>query len=399
MRSLPISSRARRNSYPPTMRPITGDVIEGQGSLFHPAYAGVTLGLLHGSQPDAIVLCHDPSRRTIDEYPDFPIPDLQAAIDDYLARRPADQPSDTLRRPQHQFLDSLRCDCAEYFRGLTAELDCRYAIPCVPAWMCWQPLCSHPCGDGSAWPRGMGSLKATKTQLPSGFPSPLPLTLGRSTSWAPVASALCVDLLQYSPGGVRSLLATVFFVAGRLLTLPGERCLQAVERSWRSQRRWVGRRIVAVRQDDDREAPLRVAHDDVAKSDRFARMPASLAGDAPAEAILNGRIVGRGRSLEREAQRGRPQKPVLAKCRIPFREVVDGGIDTAVAEGGAGQALIGARPRMPGGAVAEGAVRDDRLACLDATVLCMPSGWKMRSRRTEAKSLADARPAMSASRE
>jgi uncharacterized NAD-dependent epimerase/dehydratase family protein len=60
------------------------DVIEGQGSLFHPAYAGVTLGLLHGSQPDAIVLCHDPSRRTIDEYPDFPLPELRVAIEDYL---------------------------------------------------------------------------------------------------------------------------------------------------------------------------------------------------------------------------------------------------------------------------------------------------------------------------
>jgi len=60
------------------------DVIEGQGSLFHPAYAGVTLGLLHGSQPDALVLCHDPTRLTIDEYPDFPIPDLQTVIDDYL---------------------------------------------------------------------------------------------------------------------------------------------------------------------------------------------------------------------------------------------------------------------------------------------------------------------------
>lgn len=50
------------------------DVIEGQGSLFHPAYAGVSLGLLHGSQPDAIVLCHDPRRVHIDGYPDFPLP-------------------------------------------------------------------------------------------------------------------------------------------------------------------------------------------------------------------------------------------------------------------------------------------------------------------------------------
>ncbi len=61
------------------------DVIEGQGSLYHPAYAAVTLGLLHGSQPDAIVLCHDPTRQTIDEYPNYPIPDLQDAIDFYLA--------------------------------------------------------------------------------------------------------------------------------------------------------------------------------------------------------------------------------------------------------------------------------------------------------------------------
>ena len=60
------------------------DVIEGQGALFHPAYAGVTLGLLHGSQPDALVLCHDPSRQTIEGYANCPIPDLQDAIDRYV---------------------------------------------------------------------------------------------------------------------------------------------------------------------------------------------------------------------------------------------------------------------------------------------------------------------------
>jgi uncharacterized NAD-dependent epimerase/dehydratase family protein len=57
------------------------DVIEGQGSLFHPSYAGVSLGLLHGSQPDAIVLCHDASRSCIDGLPDYPLPDLREAID------------------------------------------------------------------------------------------------------------------------------------------------------------------------------------------------------------------------------------------------------------------------------------------------------------------------------
>jgi uncharacterized NAD-dependent epimerase/dehydratase family protein len=57
------------------------DVIEGQGSLFHPAYAGVSLALLHGSQPDAIVVCHDPGRPHIDGYPGFPLPRIEDCID------------------------------------------------------------------------------------------------------------------------------------------------------------------------------------------------------------------------------------------------------------------------------------------------------------------------------
>ncbi|HEU4516379.1 MAG TPA: DUF1611 domain-containing protein [Steroidobacteraceae bacterium] len=64
----------------PDAAPSHWDVIEGQGSLFHPAYAGVSLGLLHGSQPDVIVLCHEPGRTHLLGYPDFPTPQLHDAI-------------------------------------------------------------------------------------------------------------------------------------------------------------------------------------------------------------------------------------------------------------------------------------------------------------------------------
>lgn len=57
------------------------DVIEGQGSLFHPAYAAVSLGLLHGSQPDVIVVCHEPGRERVLGHPDFALPSIQETVD------------------------------------------------------------------------------------------------------------------------------------------------------------------------------------------------------------------------------------------------------------------------------------------------------------------------------
>ncbi len=55
-------------------------IVEGQGSLFHPSFSGVTLGLLHGSQPDAFVVCHEPTRTTMRGVP-TPLPTIQQVIE------------------------------------------------------------------------------------------------------------------------------------------------------------------------------------------------------------------------------------------------------------------------------------------------------------------------------
>ena len=67
----------------PANEPDHWDVIEGQGSLFHPAYAGVTLGLVHGSQAEALVLCHDAARKHVIGYPTYPLPSLGECIEAY----------------------------------------------------------------------------------------------------------------------------------------------------------------------------------------------------------------------------------------------------------------------------------------------------------------------------
>ncbi len=56
------------------------DLIEGQGSLFHPSYAGVSLGLLHGAQADCLVMCHDPNRDHMRGVPEYPLVSLGECI-------------------------------------------------------------------------------------------------------------------------------------------------------------------------------------------------------------------------------------------------------------------------------------------------------------------------------
>lgn len=65
----------------PTNDPDHWDVIEGQGSLFHASYAGVTLGLIHGAQPDALVVCHEPTRPHMRGLPSYKLPDLKLCIE------------------------------------------------------------------------------------------------------------------------------------------------------------------------------------------------------------------------------------------------------------------------------------------------------------------------------
>ncbi|MGB0571688.1 MAG: N-acetyltransferase DgcN [Alphaproteobacteria bacterium] len=69
----------------PANAPDHWDLVEGQGSLFHPSYAGVTMGLVHGAQPDALVLCHEPTRTHMRGLPHQALPDIGVCIEGHLA--------------------------------------------------------------------------------------------------------------------------------------------------------------------------------------------------------------------------------------------------------------------------------------------------------------------------
>jgi len=69
----------------PSAPPDHIDVIEGQGSIFHPSYAGVALGLLHGSQPDRFVVCHEPGRTHVLGHAEFSLPSIEQVIEQTIA--------------------------------------------------------------------------------------------------------------------------------------------------------------------------------------------------------------------------------------------------------------------------------------------------------------------------
>ena len=104
------------------------DVIEGQGALLHPSYAGVSLGLLHGSQPDAVVLCHDAGRDDLIGLEGiFAVPALDEVIDIVLSEARVTNPACIWAGIS---INTSTLDDAARSRYLS-DLETRYGLPCV----------------------------------------------------------------------------------------------------------------------------------------------------------------------------------------------------------------------------------------------------------------------------
>lgn len=106
-------------------------LVEGQGSLWHPAYAGVTLGLLHGSAPHSLVLCHQAGRTAIEEPPYTSLPSLTEMVSTYEQAAATVRPArvccvslncrglsdDATERAVAEVEDELGLPAADVFRG------------------------------------------------------------------------------------------------------------------------------------------------------------------------------------------------------------------------------------------------------------------------------------------
>jgi uncharacterized NAD-dependent epimerase/dehydratase family protein len=111
----------------PANDPDHWDLVEGQGSLFHPSYAGVSLGLLHGAQPDLLVMCHEPGRPHMRGLPHYRLPDLEACIE-------ANLKAARLTNPEVRLLGfSLNTSAldARGAAGALRETEARFGLPAV----------------------------------------------------------------------------------------------------------------------------------------------------------------------------------------------------------------------------------------------------------------------------
>jgi len=111
----------------PANEPDHWDVIEGQGSLFHASFAGVSLGLLHGSQPDALVLCHEPTRTHMRGLPHAPLPALADCIETHVHSARLTNPDCRMVGIAVNTAALAEAEANGYLRALHDEL----GLPCV----------------------------------------------------------------------------------------------------------------------------------------------------------------------------------------------------------------------------------------------------------------------------
>jgi uncharacterized NAD-dependent epimerase/dehydratase family protein len=103
------------------------DLVEGQGSLFHASYAGVSLGLLHGSQPDVVVMCHEPTREHMRGLPQYALPDIQTCIEVNLSAARLTSPGVVCAGLS---VNTSRLD-PEAAKTCLAELEAEFGLPAV----------------------------------------------------------------------------------------------------------------------------------------------------------------------------------------------------------------------------------------------------------------------------
>lgn len=108
----------------PAAEPGHWDLLEGQGSLFHPSFAGVSLGLLHGAQADAFVVCHEPTRTTMRGVK-HKLPSIREVIDMTIACGRLTNPDITCTGIA---VNTQKLGEAEA-RALLAELEAEYGVP------------------------------------------------------------------------------------------------------------------------------------------------------------------------------------------------------------------------------------------------------------------------------
>lgn len=103
------------------------DLIEGQGSLYHPSFAGVSLGLLHGAQPDALVLCHQPNRPHMRGLPHRQVPDLRECLELNLSSAALTSPGVQCAGISINGSRMKKEEAADYRKKLEDD----FGIPCI----------------------------------------------------------------------------------------------------------------------------------------------------------------------------------------------------------------------------------------------------------------------------